>query len=243
MAGKEDQDRRDQSASWEDLLDADSEEEAPKKKPPPKVEPSSPINKLPEKKDESYVPMDDPIQEKRRRQKIVEESDEALMEDLFAGFVKEKSKDSDATPHVSLGDPSNGTNRGIADSTSLLSTDPIDQIQLKSLKHVESFASKLADKICQSPAKSPAWLRLFDLLLKECATKMDLKDLITLQNKVKVAIKNKQEAKRGAEMSKKKPNDPTSSIRNYKDEMDIFYGAGEEDVVSDPDEDYYADFM
>eukprot|EP00922_Rhytidocystis_sp_ex-Travisia-forbesii_P008624 GHVS01012640.1.p1 GENE.GHVS01012640.1~~GHVS01012640.1.p1 ORF type:complete len:271 (+),score=85.22 GHVS01012640.1:246-1058(+) len=186
------------------------------------------------KEEEGYSELDDPIAEKLRRQRLVEQADAELMDDLFSGCPKPASSTPTDTKPTTT-----------ASAKVSVTADPLDMIDLKTIKDIEIFAGKLCEKIERSPAKSPAWLRLLDLLLKQCVPKMDLKDVSTLQNKTKQALKQKTDAKREAEVSKKKPNDTGSQVRNYKDEMDMFYGDNdeEEEEKSEAGEDFYAGFI
>eukprot|EP00922_Rhytidocystis_sp_ex-Travisia-forbesii_P013979 GHVS01020848.1.p1 GENE.GHVS01020848.1~~GHVS01020848.1.p1 ORF type:complete len:224 (+),score=66.57 GHVS01020848.1:122-793(+) len=220
--------------NWEDLLE-DSEEEKPEE-----AAQSKPVEEPARKKeaDAGYVELVDPIAEKLRRQRIVEKADAELMEDLFSGCPKPEATAAAAAEEIEAkAKPTTAMTN--------LSADPLDMIDLKTLKDVESFTTRLCGKIAASPAKSPAWLRLLDLLLKECVPKMDPKDVMTLQNKTKQALKQKQDAKRESAAGKKKPNAIGSQIRDFKDEMELFYGenADEEEEKSEKDDDYYADFI
>eukprot|EP00921_Rhytidocystis_pertsovi_P023656 GHVQ01037920.1.p1 GENE.GHVQ01037920.1~~GHVQ01037920.1.p1 ORF type:complete len:265 (+),score=57.92 GHVQ01037920.1:459-1253(+) len=251
--------------NWEDLLaESEGEEEGSKCKKPAAAQSraSSSSNAASAKKQSKeaaaaaqdkgcgsgsgYVTLDDPVAERNRQKRIVEEADEELMDDLFSGCRRPaKTTDEQIKGEAATSDkaaapsPATATRRTAQPA---LKGDPIDAISVRTLKDVEAFATKLAEKIASSPAISSAWLRLFDILLKECAPKMKEQDLTTLLNKVKLSLKHKEEAKRNAITSKKKPNDSGSQMKNYKDEIELFYGEVEEEE-EEQGEGFYAEFM
>ncbi|PHJ25585.1 translation initiation factor eif3 subunit [Cystoisospora suis] len=225
-------------ASWEDEADEILEaEEREKREAAEREAAKQKAQALKQKKqgfqnDQSDAPLSDPLAEKMRRQKLVEEADKRLMDDLFAGC--ERPADYSA-PSVSS-TAAAGSSKPQKAKTATQAVDPFEAINLRSYKDCEQFAQKLSRKIQESPAKSPAWLRLLDLILKDCTPKMDMKDLVSLQNKVQQSVAAKDKEMKQLAEKKKKPNDVGSKIKNYQDEMDLLYGdlSGEEE---DEDED------
>eukprot|EP00922_Rhytidocystis_sp_ex-Travisia-forbesii_P013980 GHVS01020849.1.p1 GENE.GHVS01020849.1~~GHVS01020849.1.p1 ORF type:complete len:229 (+),score=49.92 GHVS01020849.1:137-823(+) len=225
--------------SWEDFLD-DSDTDKPTVGEPDKAAPATATDTQSPRKKEAvvgYVELDDPIEEKLRRQRIVEQADAELMEDLFSGCPRPESI---STTEAVAADKS--TAKPTATKTNI-TADPLDMIDLKSLKDVESFGTRLCEKIANSNAKSPALLRLLDLLLKECVPKMEPKDVTTLQNKTRLVCKQKLEQKRASAASKKKPNATGTQIREYKDEMELFYGENDEEKSEEEGDAFYAEFI
>ncbi|OEH75776.1 translation initiation factor eif3 [Cyclospora cayetanensis] len=157
-------------------------------------------------------------------QKLVEKDEKRLMDDLFAGCER---PDVPPTAQADL-EQRAALAAKAAKALSVTSSDPLDSIQLKTFRDCERLVESLSKKILDSPAKSPAWLRLLDLLLKECSPKMDLKDLRTLQAKLNATVTEKAKAERQLAEKKKKPNDIGSQCRNYKDELEVVYGGESE---------------
>lgn len=220
--------------NWEDLLD-EIEEPAPV---PSTAKPAASSSK-PKATPKGFVAEDeicnDPVAERLRRQRLEEENEKRLMDDLFAGCERPEA------PANSAGDTAQ---RGIsaaqaARAFAATASDPLDAIQLKTFRDCERLVESLSRKIISSPAKSPAWLRLLDLLLKECSPKMTVKDLRTFQGKLNSTIAEKETAERQLAEKKKKPNDVGSQCRNYKDELDLVYGGDSEE--EDGDDDQYGD--
>lgn len=214
--------------NWEDLLD-ELEEPAPSPSPPK----SAPAPKPPKAATSSYSVQDevlpDPVAERLRQRRLVEENEKRLMEDLFAGCERPEAaaapSELEQRPLVTVKEPK------------AHSGDPMEAIQLKTYRDCERLVESLTPKILDSPAKSPAWLRLLDLLLKECTPKMDLKDLRTLQGKLNASVAERTKAELAMAQKKKKPNDVGSQCRNYKDELDIVYGGDSEEEEEEEDED------
>lgn len=177
--------------------------------------------------DDADAPLSDPVAEKMRRQKLVEEADKRLMDDLFSGC----ERPADYMPPTA-------TSAAVAARTKTTKAaapvvDPVEAISLRSYKDCEQFATRLGKKIRESPAKSPAWLRLLDLLLKDCTPKMEMKDLVSLQKKLQAAVADREKESKQVVEKKKKPNDVGSAMKNYRDEVDMLYG----DLSQDEDDD------
>ncbi|KAL8275084.1 hypothetical protein Esti_000963 [Eimeria stiedai] len=179
--------------SWEDVVD---ELEEPAPPPPPPKQTSSPFkansSQTTRKKfQEEEDFLDDPVAERLRRERtysinptsvipkqsirdcrLVEESEKRLVDDFFAGCERP-----DAPPAASaVEDPQRAyVGARAAKALAASTTDAMDAVHLKTYGDCERFVEALSKKILESPAKSPAWLRLLDLLLKECSPKMDLK--------------------------------------------------------------------
>eukprot|EP00920_Eleutheroschizon_duboscqi_P000157 GHVT01000578.1.p1 GENE.GHVT01000578.1~~GHVT01000578.1.p1 ORF type:complete len:233 (+),score=38.90 GHVT01000578.1:346-1044(+) len=176
-----------------------------------------------------YKALHDPKAEKARQQKLVEDGDRRLMDDLFAGCDRPEG-------HKVYDSPDSDAVEGRMGRASRIATskDPFESLSLKTLKQCEEVAERLTPRIQEAPAKSPAWLRFLSILLSECAPKMDTKDLTSLSKKVQATIKEKADAQRVA-AEKKKPNDSGSRIKNYEDEMHMIYGDLSEEEFSDRD--------
>lgn len=217
--------------NWEDLLDEIEEPAAPPPAPKPAAAAAKPkaAAKVFAAEDET---VNDPMAERMRRQKLVEENEKRLMDDLFAGCERPEAP---AKPSTEIEQRALIAARA-AKALAATSSDPLDAVQLKTFRDCERLVESLSKKILESPAKSPAWLRLLDLLLKECTPKMDLKDLKTLQAKIASMVIEKEKAGRQLAEKKKKPNDTGSMCRNYQDELDAVYGSDSEDEEQEEDE-------
>ncbi|PFH35075.1 hypothetical protein BESB_059620 [Besnoitia besnoiti] len=180
---------------------------------------------------EADAPLSDPLAEKMRRQKLVEEADKRLMDDLFSGCDRPADYVPPTAPVAAA------ASRAKATKTATQVVDPVDAICLRSYKDCEQLATRLSKKIRDSPAKSPAWLRFLDLLLKDCTPKMEMKDLVSLQNKLQSCVADRDKESKQISEKKKKPNDVGSKIKNYQDEMDMLYGDLSQDE-DDDDEDF-----
>lgn len=110
---------------------------------------------------------------------------------------------------------------------------------LDNIKDVETFTEKLASRIRESSAKSNVWLRLFDLILPHVVPKMDIKDLTSFHKNIMSSVQQKCFLQRESVQSKRKPNDIESSVRNYKEEMTMFYGDVTEDEEVYPEYEEY----
>ncbi|XP_053992013.1 uncharacterized protein LOC128883543 [Hylaeus volcanicus] len=94
---------------------------------------------------------------------------------------------------------------------------------LKSYTDVKNLALALRPMIDRSPAKSVAWLELFTQLLDACCFKMEGKDLKTLGKKFNDAATTQNVTRRVVQQTKRKVNS-SCNVKNYKEELDIFYG-------------------
>lgn len=216
--------------NWEDFLD-EIEEPTPPPAPKPATTPAKPKAAVKSFADEDE-PLNDTMAERMRRQKLVEESEKRALHDLFAGCERPEAP---ANPSKELEQRALLAAKA-AKALAATSSDPLDSVQLKTFRDCERLVDSLSKKIVESPAKSPAWLRLLDLLLKECTPKMDLKDLKTLQGKLNSTVTEKEKAERQLAEKKKKPNDIGSQCRNYKDELDVVYGGDSDDEDEEYDE-------
>ncbi|EPT27195.1 translation initiation factor eIF3 subunit [Toxoplasma gondii TgCatPRC2] len=181
--------------------------------------------------DDSDAPLSDPLAEKMRRQKLVEEADKRLMDDLFSGC----ERPADYVPPTAASAVAAAARAKMTKAAAPV-VDPVDAVALRSYKDCEQFATKLGKKIRESPAKSPAWLRLLDLLIKDCSPKMDMKDLVSLQKKLQSAVADREKESKQIVEKKKKPNDVGSKMKNYQDEVDMLYGDLSQDEEDDDEE-------
>ncbi|CDJ28954.1 uncharacterized protein EMH_0045500 [Eimeria mitis] len=164
--------------NWEDLLDELEEPAAPPCSPeaakPTKTK--SPLQQQQQQRQQQQQqqfdePLDDPMEERLRRQKLTEEAEKRLMNDLFGGCEQPE-----AAANENQQKQTNTVKSKVTAGVSTTSGETLESVQLKTFRDCEKFVEKISHKIVDSPAKSPAWLRLLDLLLKECSPKMDLKD-------------------------------------------------------------------
>lgn len=179
------------------------------------------------KKAAVYVPLADPVQEKLRRQKLVEEADHALTSDLFDGF--EKKGDSDATAGAKAAS-SVAQAQKKTDGPKVVVKDKFDDLELKTQKDIEDLCKVVALKVSEAKAKDAVGKLAVDLL-KAVQDQIELKDLEALDKKLTTVIKAKKVEKTETEANKKKGNEKLNKNTKFNaaDEMDVMYGGAAED--------------
>eukprot|EP01054_Gregarina_sp_Poly1_P010992 Gregarina_sp_Poly_1__10991@NODE_871_length_5906_cov_137_109437_g620_i1_p3_GENE_NODE_871_length_5906_cov_137_109437_g620_i1NODE_871_length_5906_cov_137_109437_g620_i1_p3_ORF_typecomplete_len254_score69_73eIF3_subunit/PF08597_10/5_3e16USP8_interact/PF08941_10/0_00071DUF5403/PF17395_2/0_7DUF5403/PF17395_2/5_7e02_NODE_871_length_5906_cov_137_109437_g620_i151445839 len=163
-------------------------------------------------------PLDDPDAEAQRRKLLQEHRDMFLGGDLFGckndEEIEERSRALLAKHQTT------------AKSRTAIGTegDYLERIQVTRLAEIETLCDALDRKIAKSPAKSGCWLRMLDRILAACASKMEPKDLKTLERKIVDLQKRRTTEKHAAQTSSKKGTDLKVNILNYADELAIFDG-------------------
>ncbi|KAH0480692.1 MAG: hypothetical protein KVP17_005084 [Porospora cf. gigantea B] len=173
--------------------------------------------------------LSDPLLEKKRIQQQIERSEADLVADLFDVEIKKPTVKPKATRKTKLA--------GMNDDT-----DPFDQIDMKTYNDLESAATRLAEKLAASQAKTTGFLRFMDILLKECSAKMELRELQTFDSKVNVLLKEKQLAadRKKQDASMKRVNQTRGGLQSHIDEqLDDYFDEDEEEEYVDEYDAYY----
>lgn len=242
---------------WDDSSDEGEKAKEEEKKPEPKAEPKvaakaeakpkatgkkgkkkfTPLNLAEETPKGGDVALADPVAEKQRRQKAVEDSDKRLAQDLFDDCpkpepekktTKEPSKaaaSSDAPPKVQY-----------------VTKDSFEELELKTQKDVETLSSRCCKKINDATTlKAGAAHKFVFDLFKAIEPELDAQQLNELDKFVASILKEKKVTKTAVEANKKKGNEKLSKTTkfNAQDEMSIVYGGGDWD---EEDWDGYEDY-
>lgn len=113
----------------------------------------------------------------------------------------------------------------------------LESTPLNTLKDCEKLAETLGERIKLSKVKSVSLERFFSILITACESKLEDKDLNTIQKKIEKIVTNRERERRHKAINKRKPNSDMNVIKNYKDEVDMLYGD-----LSSYDEDDYDEF-
>jgi len=227
----------------DDWDDEESEEEPAWKKAEraAAAKPAAKPKPKPKPKAEVYVPLDDPVAEKLRQQKLVEESDARLAGDLFDGCERpEAPEQQPAAPAASS---------AAAASTAapkVVTKDTFAELKLKSQKDVENFAQQVVKKIEQATAKGAAFRFLNDVTkaLDDALEIADIESMVKNLNAMKVRKKKEATAKKQLECKKSNQiNKHNVGKMDLNAELADVFGGHEDD---DEDDEYYdeaEDFM
>lgn len=241
-----------QAKKAKDWDSSDEEEKKPEPKAEPKPEPKPKATGKKGKK--KFVPMNmavepeetpkggdvalaDPVAEKKRRQKAVEDSDKRLAADLFDDCPKPepaKKVDKDESKAAASSD-------GPA-KVKYVTKDSFDELELKTQKDVETLSSRCCKKINDATTlkAGAAHKYVFDLF-KALEPEFDAQQLNELDKFVASILKEKKVTKTAVEANKKKGNEKLSKTTKFNaaDEMSIVYGGGDWD---EEDWDGYEDY-
>lgn len=177
-------------------------------------------------------PLDDPIAEKRRLQKLIEKGDRAICDDLFSGFQRPDGTTIGAEKKVEK-----KTTKQLAQSTASTSNDLWESVVFNKQSELEAFAHKMTGPIKKSPIKSAGFYKFTDMIMKDLGAKLESKDMKNLINKLQTMFKQKEAEENMKKQAKTKP----SQKYDKDDEYEMMYGDLEEDY--DEDEAFYAEYM
>lgn len=184
-----------------------------------------------------YVELDDPVAEKMRRQKLVEEADARLAGDLFSGLdkpveetpaqqAKREKEEKQAAAKKKAEKP----------KVTVVVNDAFDKLELKTQDDVTNLLTTCIDKINASKAKGAAQKFFLDVLkaLEPTLTQDEIKDL---DKTIAGMVKQKKMEKTQADAAKKKVNDtPSKNTKfNTHDEMAVVYGGDDWDDWDEDD--------
>ncbi|VWU52766.1 conserved protein, unknown function [Hepatocystis sp. ex Piliocolobus tephrosceles] len=118
----------------------------------------------------------------------------------------------------------------------------LENTPLNSIKDCEMLGTTLGVRIKTSNLKSAALERFLSILLNASESKLDDKELKSINRKIQEILERREKQKRETAMKKKKPNEIKNKIKNYQDEVDMIYGElsyDEDDPNNDYTDDYY----
>lgn len=207
----------------------------PKKKPKDAKE-EKPVNPedLP-----YYVELDDPVAEKLRRQKLVEEADARLAGDLFSGLDKPDEDEEAKAKAAKEKAEKEAAEKKKAEKAkvTVVVNDAFENLELKTQEDVTNLLGTCLEKINASKAKGAAQKFFLDCL-KALEPMLTGEEVRELEKSVNQMVKAKKVEKQQADAAKKKVNDtPSKNTKfNTHDEMAVVYGGDDWD---DWDEDEY----
>lgn len=237
---------------WDSSSDEEKKPPEEEKKPEPKPEPKPKasgkkgkkkfskfdMGGAEEKQEPADVPLADPVAEKRRKQKLVEEADQRLAADLFGDCPKPK-----AEVPKNEAKSSKATSSDLPPKIQYVTKDSFDELELKVQKDVEALTSRCCNKITSSTTlKAGAAHKFVYDLFKALEPDLSSQELTELEKFVSGIMKDKKVQKTAQAENKKKGNEKMSKTGkgNYADEMAIVYGGG--DDWDEEDWDGYEDY-
>ena len=181
--------------------------------------------------DDDAEPTNDPYLERQRRERLQLKAETELLNDLLQGCEMTPADDLLSQMGNNSSDLQNLKN------ISIVSTQNLNSAHFKSIAEVKKFVQSLRPAIEKSPSKSVVWLSFMTGIIELCLPKMETKDIKTLISKLENFINTKETSRRVQQESKRKANKGIETrALNYRDEMDIFYGANEDSLESETDD-------
>eukprot|EP00928_Gymnodinium_smaydae_P055657 TRINITY_DN39155_c0_g1_i1.p1 TRINITY_DN39155_c0_g1~~TRINITY_DN39155_c0_g1_i1.p1 ORF type:complete len:260 (+),score=128.90 TRINITY_DN39155_c0_g1_i1:71-850(+) len=180
---------------------------------------------------EIYVPLNDAKEEKKRRQKLIEERDARLAEDLFAGCDEaEEKKEERAKAEAAKAAAAAAKAKAKAAKNDVLIKDAFDDVELKTQADVDKLVSTCIEKVEKSKAKSAASKLLTDLI-KALEPELETRDLDNFVKTLASIEKAKKVEKASSNAEKRKGNEKLDKHTkfNASDEVGLVYGGGDED--------------
>lgn len=222
-----------------DELDESSEEEKPKAvSPKPKPKPKA-------KKEEGYVPLADPVAEKLRRQKLIEEEDAKLTDDLFSGCAKPGTKKDDDDEEEKKQAEKEAEKKKEAEKNQRIEykyimKDSMEDLQMKRHEHIDTMTKLVAGKLKTATANN-AKVKFIQDTLKEISGRIELGEMEKLQKSIKEAINVRKKA--ALEAKKKKNADEDAKSKAAQDELLARAKEKEKTGEKLTDEEFFAQFM
>mmetsp|Transcript_90503 Transcript_90503/g.292977 ORF Transcript_90503/g.292977 Transcript_90503/m.292977 type:complete len:272 (+) Transcript_90503:75-890(+) len=219
----------------EGLESSSEEEEAPKPKAEaqPKPKPKA-ADKKGKAKEPAPPPQDEgprlsPEEEKIRKQKLVEEADARLANDLFSGceksdIVSEKEAEKERLAKEAA------AKQAAAAKPKVVVQDLFDKVELKVQADVERLCETCINKLSKSQTKGVAVKFLADLI-KQLEPKLDLKELAEVDKLLTDMVKDKKVMKGASDAKANKANTKLSKTTKFNtaSEWEEVYGGGEGD--------------
>jgi len=210
----------------EEGLDSESEEEKPNPaaqapKPKPKPKPKKEERKAEEPKLSAE-------EEKLRRQKLVEEADARLAQDLFAGIEatpKEDKKAKEEAERKAKEEEEN--NKREAAKPTIIYNDAYEKVELKVQADLEKLSDGCVKKVEAATAKGGA-VRFLSDLLKQLDQKLDTQDVNELTKLISDMVHQKKVSKGATDAKNNKANNKLSKTTKFNaaSEWEEVYGGG-----------------
>lgn len=223
-----------------DELDESSEEEKPKAQPKPKPKPET------KKKEAGYVPLDDPIAEKLRRQRIIEEEDAKLTDDLFSGCAKPGEKPEEKKQREDEEAAKKEAEKKAAEAAKqkveikYIMKDSLDDLQMKLHNHVDTMTKMVAGKLKTAAAKD-AKVKFLEDTMKEISGKIEYGEMEKLQKAIKESIA----ARKKAVLEAKKKKEKAADEKEQANKEALLKSKEEKEKAGEKltDEEFFAQFM
>lgn len=222
----------------EEEMTIDDIEEAKRKKAEAEAAAAPKAKKKEKKKDEDKEPEDpaydvvlqDPVQEKIRRQKLVEEADARMAADLFSGVEKaddaiaeekrvvEEKKEKEAALKA----------KKAATKVEIVVRDSFDNVSLDTQADVEQLLATCIDKIENGKAKGAAPLFMTHIM-KALVDNLNSEELTNFDKLVASIVKGKKVEKTAADTAKRKTNEKMSKTTKFDVHKEVaeVYGGGD----------------
>lgn len=221
----------------EDMTIDDIEEAARKKAEAEALAAGKPKKKKKEEKeaadgeDCAYdVALQDPVAEKLRRQKLVEEADARMAADLFSGVDKaeEEKEQKKAAEEAEKAAEAEKAVKKEAVKAKIVVQDAFDRIKLDTQADVTNLLSTCLEKIETGKAKGSAQLFLTHLM-KALVDDLSTEELKGIDTQLTGIVKDKKVEKTAADTAKRKTNEKmTKNTKfNISKETEDVYGTGE----------------
>lgn len=226
---------KNQKAKEEEMTIDDIEEEKRKKAEAeaaaaPKVKKVVKKKEDEEEKDVAYdVALQDPVAEKLRRQKLVEEADARMAADLFSGVSKaqEKLEKEKAAEEAEAAKKAAAVAKKAAAKAKVEVRDAFDDLKLSTQADVEKLLADCLSKLETGKAKGASPLFLTQLV-KALEPKISSEDLTSLDRLLAGIVKDKKVEKTAADTAKRKTNEKMTKTTKFDTgkEMADVYGEG-----------------
>ncbi|KAF4684451.1 hypothetical protein FOZ60_007879 [Perkinsus olseni] len=186
--------------------------------------------------DADDVPLDDPVAEKARQQRMIEKADMENICDMFGVAAPSDATDNngDGSDHVK-----------IRETTTVVEKDSFEELQLKTLKDVEQLSERCVGKLNDCRTKAACFNFMRDTL-RGIEGKLDQDECTKLIKELQTLVTSKKQEKAEKDRNRKKQATDVSQMKkgakvDYQAEMDMMYGDGYGEYDDEYDE--YADFM
>lgn len=150
------------------------------------------------------VALEDPVAEKLRRQKLVEEADARMAADLFAGIddAPEKTSKKEEEAAMKAKAEAEAKAKKAAKKAEIQVHDTFDDVELKGQADVEDLVGQCVDKINDAKAKSAAQLFLTHLV-KTLEPTLSSEELTNLEKQITDIVKGKKVERVASQTEKK----------------------------------------
>jgi len=178
-----------------------------------------------------YTALANASKEKARKQRLIEEQDALLADDLFAGAAtRVEAKEEEEEEVVAKKDADQK-----AKKAEVIVVDAFDAVELKTQTDIEQLVSTCVDKITKGKAKGSALKFLVDTL-KAVESQLEMADLAAIDKLFLETLKAKKVTQTAMEANKRKTNEKMSKTTKFNAHaaVDEMYG-GADDWYDDDD--------